>query len=183
MQASDPFFREKYDYNDDKFNKEKQLFIKTKKDMLDSNIFFNKEIVDIRKDKSIDKFILSNTNSKIYGINNPSRSEWSPKNSKFSLLNHTSVPFSVLNSGVKSFSKTKGEIYELSGENAANKQKAICEFIDVARVFHPNPNKEYLNALKSKNPFNQNSNICSNYLNLHRMYGSLCENPFVKKII
>jgi len=183
MQASDPFFREKYDYNDDKFNKEKQIFIKTKKDKFDSNIFFNKEIEDVRKGKSIDKFILSNTTNKIYGINSSSRSEWSPKNSKFSLLNHTSVPFSVLNSGVKSFSKTKGEIYELSGENAANKQKAICEFIDVARVFHPNPNKEYLNALKSKNPFNQNSNICSNYLNLHRMYGSLCENPFVKKII
>jgi hypothetical protein len=79
--------------------------------------------------------------------------------------------------------KTKEEIYKEHNGSPANRQKSLCEFIDLARVFSPNENKEYMKALqKSNTAFNTNSNICANYQDLHKMYGSLCEKPFVKKL-
>ena len=80
--------------------------------------------------------------------------------------------------------KTKEEIYQEHNGSPANRQKALCEYIDLNRVACPNPNKEYLKAFNASNTaFNKSSNICANYQDLHKMYGSLCEKPFVKKII
>jgi len=183
MQESDPFFMKRYDTSNEKFIKERENNLSSNKpNYYDSDIFNQKEF-DLSKDKSVDKHIFADTRRKIYGTFYPSNSEWSPKNSKINLMNHGSVPFSIFNPNMKSFVKTKDEISQDHNGSPANKQKALCEFIDLARVFAPNPNKEWLNSFqKSDQAFHKNSNICANYQNLHRMYGSLCDKPFVKKI-
>ena len=124
-----------------------------------------------------------NNNTKFYGATNSSNSQWSPKNSKLNLVNHTSVPYSIFNVGVKSFTKTKEEISKEYEYSPARKQKSLGEFADLIRVFSPNPNKAYIAALeRSSTAFHKKSNICSNYQDLHRLYGSLCDKPFVKKM-
>jgi len=184
MRKSDPFFLDKFDSSNERFIRERERnLLSTKPNYHESDVFFSKEF-DKTKDKSIDKHLIAENKVKIYGCANLSKSEWSPKNSKINLLNHTSVPFSIFNASVKSFVKTKDEISRDHNGSPANRQKALNEYIDLARVFHPNPNKEYLNALNnSSTAFHKNSNICANYQDLHRMYGSLCDKPFVKKII
>ena len=184
MRASDPFFQKGTDVSNEGFVKQRERnLVSSKPNYYRSDIFNSKEF-DLFKDKSIDKFIIANPIAKGFTSTSPSRSEWSPKNSKINLFNHTSVPYSVLNSNMKSFVKTKEEIYQDHNGSPANRQKALCEFIDLARVSTANPNKEYLNAFNSSSrAFHKSSNICSNYQDLHRMYGSLCERPFVKKIV
>lgn len=184
MRDSDPFFIRRIDISDRKFEKERENGLNSSRmNYQNSDIFFSKPF-DFVKDKSIDKKLLYQSHMKFYGSTNQSRSEWSPKHSNPSLLNHTNTPYNILNSSAKSISKTKKEIMESSLGSPANKQKSLCEFIDLARVFSPNPNKEYLRALNSSpKAFERSSNICANYLDLHKMYGSLCERPFVNKII
>lgn len=182
MMISDPFFLKKPDFAEDKFRKERENCLNgTKTNYYNSDVFLSKPF-DLVNDKTIDKFIIANHNQKFYSSSNKSRSEWSPQNSKTNLLNHTSVPYSIFNEGVKTFVKTKEEIFKERNDSPAKKQKSLGEFADLVRVYSPNPNKEYLSALeKSTTTFHRNSNICANYHNLHRLYGSLCEKPFVKK--
>ena len=180
---SDPFFLKKYDFAEEKYNKERENGLNAKKpNYYDSDVFFSKDF-NANKDKSYDKFIISQQN-KFYGITNTSKSEWSPKNSKTNLLNHTSVPFSIFNANVKSFMKSKDEIMKEHNGSPANRQKSICEFIDLTRVFCPNPNKDYLNALqKSSSAFQRTSNICASFQNVKSEYESIIKNPFFKKNI
>jgi hypothetical protein len=182
MRVSDPFFLKKPDFVEDKFRKERENCLNaTKTNYFKSDVFLLKPF-DLLNDKTIDKFIIANHNQKFYSSSNKSRSEWSPQNSKTNLLNHTSVPYSLFNEGVKTFVKTKEEIFKERNYSPAKKQKSLGEFADLVRVFSPNPNKDYLSALeKSSTSFHRNSNICANYHNLHRLYGSLCQKPFVKK--
>jgi hypothetical protein len=184
MRDSDPFFLRRIEISDLKFIKQREEALSSSRlNYNDSDVFFSKPF-DFASDKSIDKKLLIDNHLKFYGSANLSKSEWAPKNSKTNLVNHTNVRYNILNSTVKSFVKTKEEIYKEHNGSPANRQKSLCEFIDLARVFSPNPNKEYLNALRmSGSTFNKSSNICANYQDLHRTYGSLCEKPFTKKII
>lgn len=185
MRESDPFFqKKKTDSNQDKFLKDKEKYLNASKMNYYNTDIFQMKPLDIATDKTIDKFVIAKSNIRLYGSSNSSNSEWSPKNSKLNLVNHTSVPYCLFNPGVKSFVKTKEEISKEYTNSPAKKQKSLGEFADLVRVFSPNPNKEYLSALQLSNKaFQKNSNICANYQNLHRMYGSLCDKPFVKKMI
>jgi hypothetical protein len=185
MRESDPFFlKKKTDQIQDKYLKEKENYLNASKMNFYNSDIFQMKPFDLATDKTVDKFIIANSNIRFYGSSNPSKSEWSPKNSKLNLVNHTSVPYCIFNPGLKSFVKTKEEITKEYSNSPAKKQKSLGEFADLVRVFSPNPNKEYLSALQlSNNAFHKNSNICANYQNLHRMYGSLCDKPFVKKMI
>lgn len=185
MRESDPFFlKKKTDQNQEKFIKQRENYLNDSKMNFYNSDIFQMKPFNLVTDKTIDKYIIANNNIRFYGSSNPSKSEWSPKNSKLNLVNHTSVPYSIFNPEVKSFVKTKEEIAREYSNSPAKKQKSLGEFADLVRVFSPNPNKEYLAALNtSNNVFYKNSNICANYQNLHRMYGSLCDKPFVKKMI
>ena len=184
MIDSDPFFVKKQDSSNEKFLKIRENNLKAEKINYFESDVFNMKDFDIKKEKSIDKYILTREKVKLYGSSNASKSEWCPKNINTNLLNHTSVPYSIFNSNNKSFVKTKQEIYVENNGSPANRQKSICEFIDLARVFCPNSNKEYLNALqKSSSAFHKTSDICANFQDLHKLYRPLCEKPFVKKII
>lgn len=151
---SDPFFIKKYDFADEKYNIQRETSLKSSKpNYYESNVFFS-------KDKSKVNDMISQKNSQFYGITNTSKSEWCPKNSKTNLLNHTSVPFSIFNANTKSFIKTKEEIFQENNGNPAHKQKSLCEFIDLTRVFCPNPNKDFLKAFqKSTSAFHKKSKI------------------------
>ena len=135
-------------------------------------------------DKSGEKYLFKSINNK-YDITTNSNSEWKDKNMYKNFIGYTSIQYDILNPGNKSISKTKEIIYnEANGFNPVNRQKSLCEFIDLNRVGVPNPNKVFLNAANSsKNAFCRNSNICSTFLDMHNKCKDISERPFVKKII
>ena len=134
--------------------------------------------VNLKKNGEV--YLLKNKTS-LYNTAFRSNSEWHPKNSYPTLLNHCSTDYHILNPGIKHISKTRKDIDGGKEFNPVLRQKSLCEFIDLTRVGVPNPNKEYLNAFK-KNPkcFARESNICSAYLDIHGKYVGLCDKPFVK---
>ena len=147
-----------------------------------SDIFFVREFDKI-KEKTEE--YNNSPQKKIHSVNNMSNSNWSPKNSHATLFNHTSVPFNLVCVQAKSISKTKDQIIKesLMNQQPQNKQKGLCEYLDLTRVYSPNENSEYKRAYTSNKAFEKNSNLCSNFLNLHRFYKSICDKPFLKKII
>ena len=148
----------------------------------ESDIFFKKAF-DKVKEKTEE--YTNYTNKKINLINNNSNSDWVPKVAKTSMFNHSSIPFSMLCSEVKSFSKTKEQILkETNSKHVHNRPKSLCEYFDLTRVYSPNENAEYMKVFKTSNKvFQKKSNLCTNFLNLHGFYNSICTKPFVKKII
>ncbi len=146
------------------------------KDYNDSDIFCTKN----------NKMSLSKSSEKSsavvpkYGITTKSESEWYPKTSKASLVNHESSNLNILNLGVKGIGVTKEDIIK-DGEYCANKKKSIAEYTDLFRNFSPNPNHKYLKCLKgNKNEFKQTSNVCANYGDLFHSYKSAVEHPFLR---
>lgn len=148
-----------------------------------SDIFMKKnDKVNLNKNGEV---YLQKNKVSLFNSSSRSNSEWHPKNSYPTLLNHCSTDYHILNPGVKHISKTKKDLdNSRNGCNPVFRQKSLCEFIDLTRVGVPNPNKEYLNALKKcPRGFGRDSNLCSSYYDIHSKYQGLCEKPFVKKFI
>lgn len=121
-----------------------------------------------------------------YTSSRESSSAWHSKSSMPTLLNHTSVKWSLLNPTYKSNSRTKEQIVSECSKlnksyNPNYRQKGLCEFIDLSRVGAPNPNKPYLECLsKTRECFRKRSDICATFDDLHHEYKDLCNRPFVK---
>ena len=110
-----------------------------------------------------------------------SGSEWYPKTTKSTLMNHESTNLNILNMGVKGFSRTKTDIFEKEAGFCSNKGKSIAEYVDLFRNFSPNPNKKYLKAFENnKDEFKQTNNVCSQFGNLHQCYKGVSEPPFLR---
>ncbi len=189
-QESDIFFTKnpKFIEGNNNFNKIQKNSLKSKAiDYQDSDIFMLKNN-NLSLEKNAEKYLESKNKIAVYNSSSRSNSEWQPNSANASLLNHGSTKHNILNPDAKNYSKTKEQIIaesiSLNNFNPIFKQKSLCEFLDLTRVGVPNPNKEYLNALKkSKNGFGREANICSTYLDLHRMYRGISDRPFVKKIV
>lgn len=164
--------------------------VKNKKDYLESDIFMlNNNETSLQKNGEV-KYLDDKGNIKIkstYNVSNKSNSEWQPKNSLPSLLNHTSSEQHILNQNMKNIFKTREKIIEEAKANRFNpkhRQKSLCEFIDLNNVGVQNSNKEYTSAFKKDNSiFAIKPNICSNFLEIHMQYKGICDQPFVKKIV
>ena len=60
-----------------------------------------------------------------------------------------------------------------------HKMTSIAEDADVFRIFSPNPNLKYLNALGSNsNEFRQTSDVCGRYGSLYNSYKSTVRDIF-----
>ena len=146
-------------------------------------IFNNSDIFNIKNNIENNKI----NNELKYTSSRESKSEWKPKNLMPTLLNHSSSKFHILNQSIKNISKTKDEIINecknnYNNVNYCNKQKSLCEYIDLTRVSSSNINIDYHKALKmNKKTFNINNNICSQFYDIFGSYKSLCEKPFVNK--
>ena len=174
------YLREKM-YKSDIFNQKSQSQEKQQKPNK-INIF--------SKDNEI--FTTKNIENKInndlkYTSSRESKSEWKPKNLMPTLLNHSSSKFHILNQSIKNISKTKDEIInecknKYNNPNYCNKQKSLCEYIDLTRVSSSNINIDYHKALKmNEKTFNVHNNICSEFYDIFGGYKNLCEKPFVNK--
>lgn len=114
-----------------------------------------------------------------------SNSEWSPKNQSNNYMNYHSSDYDIFNPLIKKNINTIANLKNNSnGFNPANRQKSISEFIDLTRNGVPNTNKELIKALDKDNKiFSYKEDLCSNFLDLHREYKYLVEQPFVKKAL
>jgi hypothetical protein len=182
MQDSDVFFLKKTNAKVDNFNTLKDWY--NNKDQTiynDSDIFLRKDDA-LSRSKSGEKYFFKKK-EKLYDTTCKSNSEWIDKNLYQTLLGHSSRDYHILNPGIKHISKTRQDIInDTATYNPIYRQKSLCEFIDLNRVGVPNPNKEFLKAFRtSKNAFCKNTNICANYLDIHREYRDLSDRPFVKK--
>ena len=182
---SDIFFNKKTEKINENFNVIRDKYHKIKGiDFQDSDVFMiknNKTALN----KNGEKYLNVDRKNKLFNVSSKSNSEWQPKNSYPSLLNHASTNYHILNPAVKHISKTREQIIKESDSfNPVYRQKSLCEFIDLTRVGVPNPNKEFLSAFKkSSNVFARNSNLCATYMDIHRLYKDISDKPFVKKIV
>jgi len=148
-----------------------------KKDYWGSDIFMSKNNTEINTSKAQ----LSKSKETTYNVSTRSNSEWNDKVSHPSLFNHTSVKYHILNPSIKHIFKTKEDIKESTAFNPVHRQKSLCEYRDLTRVGQPNMNREYYSALeKSPEIFRRTSDICANFLDIHRGYKGLIEHPFNK---
>jgi hypothetical protein len=148
-----------------------------KKDYWGSDIFMTKNNTGVNTSRAE----ISKNKEIIYNVSTRSNSEWNDKISHPSLFNHTSVKYHILNPGIKHIFKTKEEIKESTAFNPVHRQKSLCEYRDLTRVGQPNMNREYYSALeKSPEIFRRTSNVCANFLDIHRSYKDLIEHPFKK---
>lgn len=157
---------------------------KNKLDYYESDVFLLKhDETSLRKNG--EKYLQRKSNPLDYTVSKPSYSEWHPKNSHPTLLNHVSTSHHILNPGIKHISKTKEDVFnESNGFNPIYRQKSLCEYIDLTRCGVPNPNRHYLEIFnKSNGAFRKKKNVCLNYLDLHHEYKGVSAQPFVKKII
>jgi len=187
MQESDIFFLKDSNGRKDNISSPKEHLSKTRaKNFQESDIFMIKNN-KIAIDKNGEKYLNIDSKKKFnFNTWSQSNSEWSAHVGKNSLLNHGSVQYHLLNPNLKAISKTKEIIFAESKSelNPVHRQKSLCEFLDLTRVGVPNTNKLLVNTLKnSKNIYNKESNICSSYLDIHRLYRGISEKPFMKKII
>ena len=142
---------------------------------------------NLRDMRESDIFMVKNCKSNprkkeaIYNVSSLSNSEWHDKASQPSLLNHTSVKYHILNPEIKHIFRTKEEIFDKSGSNfnPNHRQKSLCEYRDLTRVGQPNVNKGFHVAYNTTaDVFKRNSEICANFMDLHRGYKNLVDPPF-----
>ena len=145
-----------------------------KKHNSESDIFFfkknfenqlNTERKIIKTNNIINLFNLNKNNQELNNQNNnnvrytsdrESNSFWQPKNNMPSFINYSSSTRHLFNEKLKNIGKTKKEIENECHKinpysNYTFKKNALCEFLNLTRVYSPNPNKEYLKVLK-ENP-------------------------------
>lgn len=137
-------------------------------------------------DKCGETYLFKPQKKEVYNVSRPSNSEWHAKNSMPTLLNHTSVNWSMTNPQNKSNSKTKAQIQIDCKEKAPTfnpiyRQKSLCEFIDLTRVGAPNPNRSYRECLnKTQECFRKRTDLCAAFDDIGHTYKDLCSAPFVK---
>lgn len=188
MLESDIFFFKNTDEEKKNFFKEKKVKPKTaikKENPLDSDIFYLKN-----NEKSFAKIgevsLLKDRQMKNYHNSQRSNSDWSPKKLNFkSFINHHSKEYDIITPDIYNKKNTKNTlITDANGNNPAKKLKGLSEFNDLARVGIPNPNKELVEAFKNNEKiFLKNDQMCNDFMNLYKQYGSICDKPFTKKII
>ena len=107
---------------------------------------------------------------------------WIPKtNTQPTLLNHGSVKYNILTPNYKSHTFTKPELKQLLNEHYY-KIGSLSQFVDLTRVSSPNLNHLYMETISAyKTPFNQHSNVCANYSDMHRNYKGLFRKSFWSK--
>ena len=179
MSESDIFHQKKNkDYD--------KLINNHKRDFQNSDIFNIKNNIENINKSGEKSFFKKYDNNLKYTTSRESKSEWKPKSLKPNLLNYSSINYNILNPNTHNVSKTKEEIKKECEkinniENYTHKQKSLCEFIDLSRVFAPNCNNDFIDILK-KNPkaCYKKNNICSEYYDIHGHYKNLCDKPFSK---
>ena len=107
---------------------------------------------------------------------------WIPKTStQPTLLNHGSVKYNILSPNYKSQAFTKPELKQLLNERYY-KVGSLSQFVDLTRVSNPNLNPLYMDTISAyKTPFNQHSNVCANYSDMHHNYKGLFRKSFWSK--
>lgn len=155
------------------------------KDHQNSDIFLIKNDYT-SLDKCGETYLFKPQKKEVYNVSRPSNSEWHAKNSMPTLLNHTSVNWSMTNPQNKSNSKTKSQIQidckaKAPSFNPIYRQKSLCEFIDLTRVGAPNPNHSYRECLnKTQECFRKRTDLCAAFDDIGHTYKDLCTRPFVK---
>ena len=169
-----------------KVNYDNGLMKKNKKYYQNSDIFHLKNDIENIKKSGEKSYFKNYDNSLKYTTARESNSEWDPKILKPNLMNHSSTQYNILNPSQKNNSKTKTEIKNECNkinpnEGYTNKQKSLCEFIDLSRVSAPNVNNNYIRIMKiNPRACYKRNNFCSEYYDIYDQYKNLCDKPFSK---
>ena len=166
-------------------NYENYLFMKkNKKYYQNSDIFHLKNDIENIKKSGEKSYFKNYDNSLRYTSARESNSEWDPKILKPNLMNHSSIKYNILNPSQKNNSKTKIEIKNecnkmYPNESYTNKQKSLCEFIDLSRVSAPNVNNNYIRIMKiNPRACHRRNDFCTEYYDIHSQYKNICDKPF-----
>ena len=169
-----------------KVNYDNGLMKKNKKYYQNSDIFHLKNDIENIKKSGEKSYFKEYDNRFKYTSARESHSEWDPKILKPNLMNHSSTQYNILNPSQKNNSKTKNEIQNECNkinpnECFTNKQKSLCEFIDLSRVSAPNVNYNYIRIMKiNPRACYKRNNFCSEYYDIYDQYKNLCDKPFSK---
>ena len=169
-----------------KVNYDNGLMKKNKKYYQNSDIFHLKNDIENIKKSGEKSYFKEYDNRFKYTSARESHSEWDPKILKPNLMNHSSTQYNILNPSQKNNSKTKTEIKNECNkinpnECFTNKQKSLCEFIDLSRVSAPNVNYNYIRIMKiNPRACYKRNNFCSEYYDIYDQYKNLCDKPFSK---
>ena len=169
-----------------KVNYDNGLMKKNKKYYQNSDIFHLKNDIENIKKSGEKSYFKKYDNSLKYTTARESNSEWDPKILKPNLMNHSSTQYNILNPSQKNNSKTKNEIQNECNkinpnECFTNKQKSLCEFIDLSRVSAPNVNNNYIRIMKiNPRACYKRNNFCSEYYDIYGQYKNICDKPFSK---
>lgn len=181
MSESDIFHQKpSIDYNNDLLIKKNIRYFQN------SDIFHLKNDIENIKKSGEKSYFKNYDNSLKYTTARESNSEWDPKILKPNLMNHSSTQYNILNPSQKNNSKTKTEIKNECNkinpnEGYTNKQKSLCEFIDLSRVSAPNVNNNYIRIMKiNPRACYRRNNFCSEYYDIYDQYKNLCDKPFSK---
>ena len=167
-----------------KVNYDNGLMKKNKKYYQNSDIFHLKNDIENIKKSGEKSYFKNYDNSLRYTSARESNSEWDPKILKPNLMNHSSTQYNILNPSQKNNSKTKTEIKNECNkinpnEGYTNKQKSLCEFIDLSRVSAPNVNNNYIRIMKiNPRACHRRNDFCTEYYDIHSQYKNICDKPF-----
>ena len=170
-----------------KVNYDNGLMKKNKKYYQNSDIFHLKNDIENIKKSGEKSYFKEYDNRFKYTSARESHSEWDPKILKPNLMNHSSTQYNILNPSQKNNSKTKTEIKNECNkinpnEGYTNKQKSLCEFIDLSRVSAPNVNYNYIRIMKiNPRACYKRNNFCSEYYDIYGQYKNICDKPFSKQ--
>lgn len=189
-----------------KMNETDIFYVKSKKIMKNiinektnnSNLYTDSDIFSMKNDivnlsKCGETYLFKSKLKKKYTSANESNSKWEPSSNLPNLVNYTSKEYNILCPDKKYYNKTKQKILEecknkiknISGQdmffNPTHKQKGLSEFIDITQNGSGNPGREFVKSFK-ENPlcFQQNSDVCATYGDVHLEYKSTCTRPFIK---
>lgn len=186
MLDSDIFFLTEKNKTTENFSKlNNRINSSYKIDYLDSDIFIMKNNEMSLKKIGEKNLFNEKKVENIYSTSSKSNSEWSPRVTHKSLINHQSCEYDIFNSKIKKKTFTKNIICkEAQGINPAAFQNPVSGYVDKLRGGVKNVNKEYLKAFeKDEKIFFKKRENCSDFMDLFGQYQNLCDRPFVKKLI
>ena len=192
-----------------KMNETDIFFVKSKKIMKNilnekinySNLYTDSDIFSMKNDsvnlsKCGETYLFKSKLKNRYTSVNESNSKWEPSSNLPNLVNYPSKEFNILSPDKKYYNKTKQKIIEecknkinnINNQdnkniffNPTHKQKGLSEFIDITQNGSGNPGREFIKSFK-ENPlcFQQNSDVCATYGDIHLDYRPTCTRPFIK---
>ena len=192
-----------------KMNETDIFFVKSKKIMKNilaekvnnSNLYTDSDIFAMKNDvvnlsKCGETYLFKSNSTKKYTSANESNSKWEPSSNLPNLVNYPSKEFNILCPDKKYYNNTRQKILEncknkinnINNQdikniffNPTHKQKGLSEFIDITQNGSGNPGREFVKAFK-ENPlcFQQNSDVCATYGDVHLDYRPTCTRPFIK---